>query len=62
MTVSEKAGIALLVVGGLMIGPSLLLHRRAGHLVAPRPIVLVLISIGLLLAGVCCVLSGTTSA
>jgi hypothetical protein len=34
-----------------MIWPSLLLHLRVGYLVAPRPIVLVFVSIGNIITG-----------
>jgi hypothetical protein len=44
-------GVIILVLGCLMIGPSVLLQRRAGHLLAPRPIVLVWASAGMMILG-----------
>jgi hypothetical protein len=47
----EAIGVTLAVIGGCMILPSVLLHRSFGHLVAPRPIVLVLVFSGMLIVG-----------
>jgi hypothetical protein len=50
-------GVILLALGCFMIGPAILLHMRAGHLVAPRPIVLVFVSIGMMIAGAVVILT-----
>jgi hypothetical protein len=57
----ERVGLIVFVIGGSMIGPAFLLHRRAGHLVAPRPIVLVFIFAGMLIAGLLSMLIGEMS-
>jgi hypothetical protein len=54
----ERFGLIVFVIGGSMIGPAFLLHSRAGHLVAPRPIVLVFIFAGMLIAGLLSMLIG----
>jgi hypothetical protein len=54
----ETVGVILSVFGGSMIAPAVLLHKRAGHLVAPRPIVLVFLSAGLMIVGVSIMLIG----
>jgi hypothetical protein len=45
-------GIILVALGCFMIWPSILLHRRMGYIVAPRPIVLVFVSIGNIIIGI----------
>jgi hypothetical protein len=54
----ERVGLIVFVIGASMIGPAFLLHSRAGHLVAPRPIVLVFIFAGMLIAGLLSMLIG----
>ncbi len=53
----QIGGMVLFALGCLMIWPSLLLHRRVGYLVAPRPIVLVFVSIGNIIIGITLVLA-----
>jgi hypothetical protein len=53
-------GVIILVLGCLMIGPATFLHMRFGHLVAPRPIVLVIVSMGMMIAGAAVILATGT--
>jgi hypothetical protein len=58
---AETVGVIVFGIGGFVIVPALLLHRRAGHLVAPRPIVLVCVFSGMLFAGLLIMLAGFLS-
>jgi hypothetical protein len=54
---AEAIGIVMSIIGGIIIGPALLLHRRVGHLIAPRPIVVVYASLALMIIGLLIVLN-----
>ncbi len=52
----QLGGMILFALGCLMVWPSMLLHRRVGYLVAPRPIFLIFVSIGNIVTGIALVI------